>query len=140
MITIKKDDTTLVALSLSEKVTLTASSVYYLFEFQSQDTNSIVRFTAPDISSNPVRYNLFSLTETSTGPQDLTGGTVTLNPQGYWHYNCYQMTGQTNLDLSGVTGSAIEVGKVLVSGATELVSYNVNAFTAATPEIRYVFS
>jgi hypothetical protein len=139
MINLTKDASTLVALSLSEKVTLTATSVYFLFSFTSQDTGQVVNFTAPDISNNPIRYNLFSIIETSTGPQNLTAGTVTLDPQGYWTYECYQQLSQTNIYLSGVSGNAIEVGKVLVSGTTELISNGVPAFTASTPELRYVF-
>jgi hypothetical protein len=140
MINITQTGSTLVALTLSEKVTLTTANVYFLFEIQSQDTNAITYFTAPDISSNPLRYNLFTFSGvTSSGAQNLTAGTVYYSVPGYYQYACYQMTGQTNTSLTGVTGGPIELGKMLVSGTSTFVGTNVRAFTAATPELRYVF-
>lgn len=118
MIYLNNNQSNSVALSLSNNVTITGSSVYFLFEFKNGQTGANTYFTAADKSTNVLRYNLFDITLTGSSYTNLTAGTIHLTTNGWYDYNVYQMTGQTNLSLSGVTGGAIERGKVLVSGTT----------------------
>ena len=118
MILIRKNNQNTVALSLSNNVTLSATSVYFLFEFENPQTRESVLFTANDTSNNPYRYNKFNIIETGSTDVNLTGGTINLEPEGWWNYNVYQMLDPTNLSLSAVTGGPIENGKVYVTGST----------------------
>ena len=118
MIYINKNSSNTVALSLSNNVTITGQTVYFLFEFENTQTRESVLFTGTDTSSNPYRYNKFDIIESGTSFVNLTAAVVNLEPEGWWDYNVYQMTGQTNLSLSGVTGGPIQKGKVYVSGTT----------------------
>lgn len=104
--------------TLTEKTTL--SSPYFLFEFISDDSRISKIFTAPDISSNTARYNEFDIILTG-GTENLLDGLIKLNINGFYKYNCYEMSGSTNLDISGTTGVILEKGKVLISGTTEPV-------------------
>jgi len=117
-------------LTLSELTTLTGANVYYLFNFISDDTQESILFTAPDVSPNPIRYNRFLITETGSTYINLTGGTIHLSTPGYYHYDVYQMTGKTNVSLSGVSGPAIESGKMLVSGTS--LSVVIDTYTGGT--------
>lgn len=140
MLHLVKSATTLVALSLAEKTTISAITPYYLFKLTSQDTNNSVYFTATDISTNPSRYNLFSITETGATFQNLTAGTVNLDIPGYYLYSIYQQTSQTNLFMSGVTGGEVEFGKAYVLGPKQIVSTGANRSFSANTTNRYVFS
>lgn len=128
MIKITKNSTNRVVLSLTENVTLTATT-YFLFEFINDDTQDTVLFTAADVSTNIPRYNEFSIIESGSTYTNLTGGTINLEPTGYWKYNMYAQLSPTNIALSGVTGGIIEQGKVLVIG-TELPE--ITAYTGQT--------
>lgn len=116
MIFLNRDQVNDVVLTLTEKVTITASTPYFLFSFTSDDTNVSKLFTAPDVSINTTRYNEFNITVTG-GTESLTGGTIDISDNGYWKYIVYEMTGQTNLDISGTT-SIVENGKMYLSGST----------------------
>jgi len=59
MIKLKKDTTTDVALTLTEKVTIT--SPIYIFSFVHDLTFEVVNFILPDVSPYPERYNLFEI-------------------------------------------------------------------------------
>jgi len=121
MIYLNQNSNNLVALSLSELVTLTGST-YFLFNFKSDDTQTELNFTCADTSSYTERYNQFEIIESGSSYVNLTAGTINLPTPGYYHYKIYQMTGQTNLDISGTTAGEfenwIESGKVLVSGSS----------------------
>lgn len=99
--------------TLTEKATLT--SPYFLFKLESIDSGKITIFSATDVSSNIDRYNKFMITETS-GATNFTAGTISLTA-GEYNYTAYEMTGRTNLDISGTTG-IVEVGQIFVSGST----------------------
>lgn len=118
MLFLNTSATTRVILTLTEKVTLTATSVYFLFQITSDDNREKFYFTGPDLSVNKVRYNEFNITLTGSAFVNLTGGTIHLKTPGYYHYSVYQQLSQTNLSLTGVTGEAIEYGKILLSGAS----------------------
>lgn len=114
MILINTNQVNFCYFTLTEKATL--ANPYYLFKFESIDTNKVVLFTGTDVSSNTERYNKFMITETS-GATNFTAATINLDP-GEYAYTVYQMSGQTNLALSGTSG-IVETGQVLVSGATQ---------------------
>lgn len=140
MIYLNKNSTNQVALTLSELITITSQTPYYLFRFVSDDTKNELLFTAPDVSTNPTRYNLFNIIETGVTFQNLTAGTINLNNyNGFYKYEIYQMSGQTNLSLTGVTGLPIEYGKVLITGNT---SQNIQSYkyTGSTFRQVYVYS
>ena len=125
MIKLQKDTINRVVVTLTEKVTIPAP-VYFLFEFISDDTKISKIFTATDISNNICRYNEFTIEETD-GVEDLLNGIIDLEPNGYYHYNIYQMSDPTNLDISLTSGVA-ETGKVYFKGHIKPVrtSYNDN--------------
>lgn len=112
--------TNTVDFTLSESTTISAVTPYYLFKFYSPVSHRSVYFTAPNISNNKVRYDRFEITLTgSTNDENLTGGTIYIQPNGRWNFEVYQMSGETNLDLTGVTGPAIEIGWLKISGGTD---------------------
>lgn len=117
MIRLNKNSENDVVLTLSELVTLTGNNVYFLFRFISDDSKEEIIFTGYDSSSNPARFNQFNIIETG-GTQNLTASTINMKYAGFWDYEVYQMTNQTNLSLTGVTGGPIEYGKVYLSGSS----------------------
>lgn len=118
MILLNQNNSNSVFLTLSESVTLTATPVYYLFRFTDLTTNEQKLFTCPDISTNTIRYNEFTITLTSsTLYENLTAGTIYMAPLGKWKYEIYNQTGQTNISLSGVSGDYIENGFIKLSGS-----------------------
>lgn len=114
MILINKGTTNKVALSLTEKCTL--SSPVFLFVFMCDITRVKKIFIASDISSYTDRYNLFNIIEQSSS-EDLYNGTITLTTSGYYSYKIYEQTSSTNLTESLAT-NLVESGKVLVNGTT----------------------
>lgn len=106
--------------TLSESTTLSAVTPYYLFRLYDQTTQNEVFFTSANISTNTIRYDKFEVTLTGASDINLTAGTISLLPQGDWIYYAYQMSGQTNLSLSGITPGPreewIETGIVKVIG------------------------
>jgi len=114
MIYLQRDSSNQVVLTLKEKATL--ASPFYLFSFVPDDTNEAKLFTAPDVSTSTSRYNQFEITVTG-GTENLLNGTINIEPNGFGKYTCYEMTGSTNLDISGTT-SIVETGKFLISGTT----------------------
>lgn len=132
MILLQQNQANNVYLTLSEKVTLTGSPVYFLFRFKNLTTKDVVLFTAPDSSTAITNFNQFTITLTGSS-LNYTAGTISLHPDGKWQYDCYEMTGQTNLFVSGTTGTILETGIVKVSG-TNLsdVSYLYDGLSAQT--------
>jgi len=125
MIYLNQDNTNNVVLTLTENVTLTGDT-FYLFEFISDDTRVSKLFTADDLSTNTCRFNQFDITVTG-GTENLTGGTINLDPVGYYKYNVYQMSDPYNLSISGTSG-IVETGKLYLSGITkpDMISYTGN--------------
>ena len=62
MINIARNSANEIALTLTEKGTAT----YYLFKFQSDNTEAVEYCIATDSSAYPERFNKFTITETST--------------------------------------------------------------------------
>ena len=134
MILLNQNTTNQVYLTLSESITLTATNVYFLFRFIDETTHSETLFTAPDLSTNTIRYNLFNITLTgSTACENLTGGTIYLNPVGKYKYEVYEMLNQTNLLIACTSGEILEKGYVTVSGTNiSDISYQYNGLSAQT--------
>ena len=102
------------ALTLTEKGTAT----YYLFKFQSDNTEAVEYCIATDSSLYPDRFNKFTITETST-PDNLNAE-VELPTEGQWRYFVYANSSGSNLDPTGLT--ELESGIVKVTGTTTPVT------------------
>ena len=72
MLTITKQDSKDLYLTLKEKTTI--SSPTYLFSLQSRQTDNIKNFILPDISAFKDRYNKFNFTEGDTDATTLDVG------------------------------------------------------------------
>lgn len=134
MIRLGQNKTNNVYLTLSDSVTLSATPVYFLFRFVSETTNDEVLFTAPDISTNTLRYNEFQITVTG-GTQNLTAGTINMNPRGEYLYEVYEQYSQTNLAISGTSGVILENGFVQLTGTS--MSYTTQSYTGQSTTYQY---
>ena len=110
MINIERNSANEIALTLTEKGT----AAYYLFKFQSDNTEAVEYCIATDSSIYPERFNKFTITETST-PNNLNAE-VELPTEGQWRYFVYANSSATNLDPTGLT--ELESGIVKVTGTT----------------------
>jgi len=110
MINLEPESLNTVALTLTEKSTITATPVYYLFEFINDESNVSKLFTATDISTNKSRYNEFVI-ETTEGVEDLLTGVIKLDTKGFYKYNIYEQLSSNNLLIENTT-SLVEKGKV----------------------------
>jgi len=131
MIQIQKGSVNNIALTLTEKSTLT--NPIYLFVFQSDETRDLYKFIAADTSSHTDRYNLFAITETDTNPDNLDGE-IELPLVGFYKYTIYEQEDNENLDQSLATG-VVEVGKVQVIEASSSDSELTN-----TNNVNYVYN
>jgi len=116
MILINKGQTNKVVVTVTEKVTLAIP--YFLFRFVSDATNVEYTFLMANTSLYKDRYDEFSLIE---------GTTVTLNPNGFYHYYIYEQASAINLDYT-LAGALLEVGKVDVVSTT--ITEPITQFTA----------
>jgi len=114
LINIERNSANEIALTLSEKGT----AAYYLFKFQSDNTEAVEYCIATDSSLYPERFNKFTITE-QTSPDNLNAE-VELPTEGQWRYFVYANSSATNLDPTGLTES--ESGIVKVTGITTPVT------------------
>ena len=114
MINIERNSANEIALTLTEKGT----AAYYLFKFQSDNTEAVEYCIATDSSLYPERFNKFTITETST-PDNLNAE-VELPTEGQWRYFVYANSSAINLDPTGLT--ELESGIVKVTGTTTPVT------------------
>lgn len=131
MIQITKNATNNIALTLTEKSTLTNPD--YLFVFQSDETRDSYEFIAADTSTYTDRYNLFAIIETNSTPDPLAGE-VELPLVGFYTYTIYEQNSATNLNPANATG-VVEVGKVQVVDTPSSDSEFAN-----TNNINYVYN
>jgi hypothetical protein len=129
MIQITKGQVNTVALTLTEKSTLTNPE--YLFVFQNDESRVNYIFIAQDVSVWPSRYNKFEIEETSS--EDVLNGKIEL-VEGFYKYTIYEQASATNLDPDLATG-IVEVGKVQVIGSTTVDNEYTN-----TNNINYVYN
>lgn len=122
MIYIVPDSINKIVLTLTESSTLL--SPYYLFEFENEFNNEIIYWSVPDESSS-CRYNLFTLTENSSG--STTGGTSNNLSLvvGQYTYNVYESSIQT-LEIAQTTGKVIETGRMVVA-SSDFIDNNNNS-------------
>ena len=106
MILINKGQSNKVVLTLTEKVTLPIP--VFLFRFVSDVTNVEYAFIMNNTSIYKDRYDEFLLIE---------GTTVTLSPNGFYHYYVYEQSSPTNLDYT-LALNLLEVGKVELKSTT----------------------
>ena len=114
MINIERNTANEIALTLTEKGT----AAYYLFKFQSDNTEAVEYCIATDSSSYPERFNKFTITE-QTSPDNLNAE-VELPTEGQWRYFVYANSSSSNLDPTGLT--ELESGIVKVTGTTTPVT------------------
>ena len=114
MINIERNTANEIALTLTEKGT----AAYYLFKFQSDNTEAVEYCIATDSSSYPERFNKFTITEQAS-PDNLNAE-VELPTEGQWRYFVYANSSATNLDPTGLT--ELESGIVKVTGTTTPVT------------------
>ena len=117
MINIARNSANEITLTLTERGTAT----YYLFKFQSDNTEAVEYCIATDSSLYPDRFNKFTITETST-PDNLNAE-VELPTEGQWRYFIYANSSSSNLDPTGLT--ELESGIVKVTGtSTPVTTYS----------------
>ena len=117
MINIVRNSANVVALTLKERGTAT----YYLFKFQSDNTENVKYCVATDSSAFPDRFNKFTITE-QTSPNNLNAQ-VEMTTEGQWRYFVYANSSSSNLDPTGLT--ELESGIVKVTGtSTPVTSYS----------------
>ena len=114
MINIERNSANEIALTLTEKGTAT----YYLFKFQSDNTEAVEYCIATDSSLYTDRFNKFTITE-QTSPDNLNAE-VELPTEGQWRYFVYANSSSSNLDPTGLT--ELESGIVKVTGTTTPVT------------------
>jgi len=114
LINIERNSANEIALTLTEKGT----AAYYLFKFQSDNTEAVEYCIATDSSLYPERFNKFTITE-QTSPNNLNAE-VELPTEGQWRYFVYANSSATNLDPTGLT--ELESGIVKVTGITTPVT------------------
>jgi hypothetical protein len=117
VINIERNSANTVALTLTEKGTAT----YYLFKFQSDNTEAVEYCVATDSSAYPERFNKFVITE-QTSPDNLSAE-VELPTEGQWRYWVYANSSSSNLDPTGL--EELESGIVKVTGtSTPVTTYS----------------
>lgn len=117
MINIVKNSANLLALTLTERGTAT----YYLFKFQSDNTEDVTYCVATDSSAFPDRFNKFTITEQAS-PNNLNAE-VEMTTEGQWKYFVYANSSSSNLDPTGLL--ELESGIVKVTGtSTPVTSYS----------------
>ena len=114
MINIERNSPNEIALTFKERGTAT----YYLFKFQSDNTEAVEYCIATDSSAFPNRYNRFTITE-QTSPDNLNAQ-VEMTTEGQWRYYVYANVSSSNLDPTGLV--ELESGIVKVTGTTTPVT------------------
>ena len=114
MINIVRNSANLLALTLTERGTAT----YYLFKFQSDNTEDVTYCVATDSSAFPDRFNKFTITEQAS-PNNLNAE-VEMTTEGQWRYFVYANSSSSNLDPTGLL--ELESGIVKVTGTTTPVT------------------
>jgi len=116
VINILRNSANTVAVTLTERGT----AAYYLFEFRSDTTETVVYCIAQDSSSFPNRFNKFTITEVGAGTATPASGEVKLENDGQWRYYIYANTSNSNVDPTGLL--MLEEGIVKVTGTTAPVT------------------
>jgi len=112
MIYIKKNKVNFPVVTVTEKTTI--PTPYYLMRLTSKDTleEKILRL-GPDVGLNPVRYNMFEITESTS--DDLDNGVINLNAGAEYNYVIHQ-TPYASGNTSNLLGEVVERGLLTVEG------------------------
>jgi hypothetical protein len=102
MLRIQKNSTTSLIVTVTELTTVTP--VYYLFEFEHQQSFEKEYCILTNISTNKERYDEFSIVD---------GVDVTFPFDGYYIYRIYQQTSSVNLDPE-LSDGLVEEGRAHV--------------------------
>jgi hypothetical protein len=124
----KSTNNTNIALTLYEKTTL--SPVYYLFEFQNDQTKVKYYQVFTDVSvagSARERSNLFNIEVINSGSG---ANKIILGNTGLYHYTIYEQSSSSNLDPTGLT--------IVERGQMRLVDGETSQYVAHEIEITYV--
>lgn len=119
MIHIKKATTNNVAATLTEKTTISASPVYYLFSFTNDETKLVYTCIGASVANNE-RYNLLTIQEVASGA-NRTAGQITLKDTGFYHYEVYAQSSSTNLDPDQAD-EMVEQGKAEVTAVPSTIN------------------
>lgn len=109
-IVINKGELNRVVATVSERSKLV--DPYYLFVFTSKfSMDDVTTVTSVlDVSSYPIRFNLFEITEQAT-PDPLLGQVHLI--EGEWSYKIYESNAQT-IDVADTTGEILQQGLIIV--------------------------
>jgi hypothetical protein len=124
----KATNNTNIPLALYEFTTL--SPVYYLFEFQNDQTKVKYYQIFTDVSvagSARERSNLFNIEVINSGSG---ANKIILGNTGLYHYTVYEQSSSSNLDPTGLT--------VLKRGQMRLIDTETSQYVAHEIEITYV--
>lgn len=129
MITLQKNASSTVVVTLSEKTT--TATGHYLFEFTHQMTGEVKIFTADDTSTATGRYNQFTIIDDTI--EDPYDGTMNFQ-MGFHTYTIYNMALTSPFDLDPDNAiEVVEVGKVFVSGPEDTTEYFDDNFIKDVP-------
>ena len=118
MITIHKNTSNLVALTLTEKSQLTGTT-FNLFVFTNESSDLTKIFTVADTSTYKDRYNLFTIIESASTENLLVGEIYMTGNTSQWSYEIYESStpfSAGTLAISATTGTILESGRVLLDG------------------------
>lgn len=101
MITINKNNSNIVVLTLTEKSLLT--NPYYLFEFKNVSTNTSQYIIPTDTSTQKQRFNQFTIVETASPTAPQIKLTV-----GDYEYTIYEQASSSNTNPAGL--NVVELG------------------------------
>lgn len=128
MILQKATNNTNIALTLHEKTTL--NPVYYLFEFQNDQTKVKYYQVFTDVSvagSARQRANLFNIEVVNSGSG---ANKIILGNVGLYHYTIYEQSSSSNLDPTGLT--------IVERGQMRLYDSETSQYVAHEIDITYV--
>ena len=118
MLIVNKNQVNKLYVTVSEKTTISGAT--YLMNLYSNDNHDskVVRFTG-DTSNNPVRINIFELTEVDSTSENLEIGWINLMSASTYDYTIYETSVPTGTTISGL--NVVEVGLLKVNGNTSVV-------------------
>lgn len=119
MLYISYNTTNDLILPVSQNATLSASTIHYLFSFESHATKEYTYCICQDTSTATSRYNKFTLLNTGGTFNNLSGQTSLLD-SGMYTLKIYEQTSSTNLNPALATGE-IYNSLVYVYGSTSYI-------------------
>jgi hypothetical protein len=114
MITLERNTSNTVVVSVYEKTTISTASAKYLFVFKDagMNTYNCICTVVTDYDTRQA----FTIIDTS-GTPDATNGEVSLGDNGFYEYKIYAQTSSTNTDPD-LADELVEVGQMRLEGAS----------------------